>query len=129
MDRERKNIIKFILENYRSLASIMALYFKESPIWSVSVLQYPRDLQYYKIVSDTLYKIYPASKQVKALKTDFEKMLRLQKSMVLQNMIKNAKNSIPEIALPNMKGDTYESLGLLGKIIILSFWNSESQHA
>jgi peroxiredoxin len=122
---ERKNVIKFIIENYKSMASIMALYLKYDS--SDYVLQYPKDLQYYKIVSDTLMKLYPTSKQVKALKTDFDRMLRMQKSMVLQNMIKNAKVSIPEIALPNAKGDTIRITSLLGKIILLNFWSSESK--
>lgn len=122
---ERKTVIKFIIENYKSMASIMALYLKYDS--SDYVLQYPKDLQYYKIVSDTLMKLYPTSKQVKALKTDFDRMLRMQKSMVLQNMIKNAKVSIPEIALPNAKGDTIRITSLLGKIILLNFWSSESK--
>lgn len=122
---ERKNTIKFIIENYKSMASIMALYLKYDT--SEYVLQYPRDLQYYKIVSDTLSKMYPTSKQVKAVKADFDKMYKMEQSLVLQNMIKNAKNSIPEIALPDAKGDTIRITNLMGKIILLSFWSSESK--
>jgi hypothetical protein len=122
---ERKNTIRFIVENFNSMASIMALYLKYDS--TDYVLEYPRDLQYYKIVSDSLSKIYPTSKHVKALKADFEKMLKMQKSEVVKNMIKNAKVSIPEIALPNAKGDTIRITSLLGKIILLSFWSSESK--
>jgi peroxiredoxin len=122
---ERKNTIRFIIENFRSMASIMALYLKYDS--SEYVLEYPKDLQYYKIVSDTLSKIYPTSKHVKALKLDLEKMLKIQKSQVLKSMIKNAKVSIPEISLPNAKGDTIRITSLMGKIILLSFWSSESK--
>jgi peroxiredoxin len=122
---ERKNTIRFIIENYKSLASIMALYLRYDS--TDFVLQFPIDLQYYKIVSDTLIKKYPSSIHVKALKVDFDKMLSMQKSEVLKNMIKNAKSGIPEISLPDSKGDTIRLTSMLGKIILLSFWSSESK--
>ena len=54
-------------------------------------------------------------------------MYKVQKSQIIKNMINNAKVSIPEIALPNAKGDTLHITSLLGKIILLSFWSSESK--
>ena len=122
---ERKNTIRFIIENYKSMASIMALYLMYDT--AEYVLQYPRDLQYFKIVSDTLTKIYPSSRYVKALSANFNKMLNTKKSEVIRNMINHAKSHLPEIALPNAKGDTIKITSLSGKIILLSFWSYESK--
>jgi peroxiredoxin len=122
---ERNKTIRFIVENFQSMASIMALYLKYDS--ADYVLQFPRDLQYYKIVSDSLTKMYPSSKQVKALKFDFDNMLRIQKIELTKNLIKNAKPSIPEISLPNPKGDTIKITSFMGKIILLNFWSYESK--
>ncbi len=122
---ERKNTIRFIIENYKSMASILALYIKYDS--TDYVLEFPKDLQYYKIVSDSLSKKYPSSKQVKALKNDFDNMMKVQKSEETKRIIKNASSTFPEIALPNIKGDTIRLSKFKGKVILLSFWSYESK--
>ena len=107
------------------MASIMALYLKYDSV--NYVLLFPQDLQYYKIVSDSLTKKYPASKQVKALKVDFDNMMKVQRSELTRNLIKNATSTFPEILLPNPKGDTISLTSYVGKIIILNFWSFASK--
>ncbi len=68
---QRKNNIEFILNNINSLASIKALYQRINP--ETYVLYDQHDLQYLKIVTDSLTRHYPNSKQVQALARDFEK--------------------------------------------------------
>jgi len=122
---ERKNTIRFIIENFKSMASIMALYLKYDSV--NYVLLFPQDLQYYKIVSDSLTKEYPASRQVKALKVDFDNMMKVHKSELMRNLIKNTETAIPEISLPNINGDTLSLTRYVGKVIILNFWSFASK--
>ena len=68
---QRKKNIEFIINNINSLASIKALYQRINP--ETYVLYDPHDLQYLKIVTDSLTRHYPNSKQVQALARDFEK--------------------------------------------------------
>lgn len=119
----RKEIISFILNHYHSMASIMALYLKYDT--TSYVLQFPRDLQFYKIVSDTLSKYYPHSQHVIALKRDFKRMMDEKESLGLMNLMKNARQGMPDIALPDAKGDTIHLTSFTGKVILLSFWNTD----
>ena len=66
---QRKKNIEFIINNVNSLASIKALYQRINP--DTYVLYDPHDLQYLKIVTDTLTRHYPNSRQVQAMARDF----------------------------------------------------------
>jgi len=68
---QRKKNIEFIINNTNSLASIKALYQRITP--ETYVLYNPHDLQYLKIVTDSLTRHYPNSKHVQALARDFNK--------------------------------------------------------
>ncbi len=68
---QRKFNIEFIIKNITSLAAIKALYQRIDD--QTYVLYEPRDLQYLKIVSDSLKHYYPNSKHTKALVSDFTK--------------------------------------------------------
>src|SRR5512138_73237 len=70
---QRNKNIGFILGNLNSFASIKALY--QMLDKETFVLYDPRDLQFMKLVSDTLVFHYPDSRLAKALKRDFEKEL------------------------------------------------------
>lgn len=97
--REQRNFnIAFILENMRSLSSIKALYQEIEE--GTYVLFEPRDLQYLKIVSDSLKKYYPESKHTKALVSNFEKELNEFNARRLQA----ATSDMPETILdPDLK--------------------------
>jgi peroxiredoxin len=122
---QRNNSIKFILANMNSFASIKALYQRIDD--NTSVFYDSHDLQFFKLVSDTLNFHYPASKQAKALKRDFEKGLNQMFLAKIENAAKNA----PEITLdPNLKdinGNRVLFSSIKGKYILLSFWASASE--
>ena len=69
LKKQRMNNIEFIISNTGSLASIKALYQRLSP--DAYVLYDPKDLQFYKILTDSLSLHYPNSKHVQALARDF----------------------------------------------------------
>jgi thiol-disulfide isomerase/thioredoxin len=121
----RQKNIEFIINNLKSMASIMAIYQKIDN--DNYVLYDSRDLQYMKIVSDTLGHYYPNSPNVQALTEDFRKELNQMYSKNLQNIAKSS----PVIDLdPNLKDITGKRIALSslkGKVVLLTFWSVESK--
>jgi hypothetical protein len=122
---QRKYNIEFILKNINSLSSIKALYQKINE--DTYVLYETRDLQYLKIVADSLKLHYPDSKHTKALVSNFEKEMSQFNSRKLQM----ATSSLPETRLdPNLKdisGRRIALSSLRGKYVLLAFWSAESR--
>lgn len=125
LKEQRKNNMEFILKNLNSFASIKALYQKIDE--NTYVLYDPRDLQFFKLVSDTLSYHYPHSKQAQALKKNFEKELN---RMVINKIDQLARN-IPETKLdPDLKdfnGKRIALSSLKGKYVLLTFWSAASE--
>jgi peroxiredoxin len=121
---QKKFTIGFVITHYNSMASILALYQKLND--STWVLDSPRDIQYFKIVSDSLGKRYPQSNHVKALRADLNRKLAGHRARVLEQMANNAPVGYPNIILPDQQGDTIQLRSLAGKVILLNFWISTS---
>lgn len=130
MKEQRKFSIGFILDNMESLASITALYQKyDDENWVLNEL---RDLQYLKIVSESLVIIWPESPHVKALVKDIEaKLADYNLSLLLAstgNKTQVASN-YPDLALPNTNGDTLKISSLKARYVLVVFsasWNKPS---
>jgi peroxiredoxin len=122
---QRKKNIEFILKNVNSLASIKALYQRINP--ETYVLYDPKDLQFLKIVTDSLTRHYPNSKQVQALARDFSKEMNQMYTSQIEQIAKNA----PQIKLdPNLKtieGTRIALSSLKGKYVLLAFWSALSK--
>ena len=89
---QRKKNIEFIINNINSLASIKALYQTITP--DTYVLYEPNDLQYLKIVTDSLTHHYPNSKHVQALARDLNNELNkmyVEKIGAMANELPQAK--------------------------------------
>jgi len=121
----RKKNIEFIITNTRSMASIKALYQRIDE--NTYVLYDPKDLQYLKIVSDSLSRYYPGSKNVKALTEDVKKELNQMNARQIENLA----NSSPEIKLdPDLKdinGKRIALSSLKGKVVLVTFWSVDSK--
>ena len=121
----RKKNIEFIITNTRSMASIKALYQRIDE--NTYVLYDPKDLQYLKIVSDSLGRYYPGSKNVKALAEDVKKELNQMTARQIQNLA----NSSPEVKLdPDLNdtnGNRIALSSLKGKVVLLTFWSVDSK--
>ena len=121
---QRKKNIEFIINNINSLASIKALYQRINP--DMYVLYDPHDLQYLKIVTDSLTHYYPNSKQVQALKRDFENEM----NQMNINQIEKISKNMPQIKLdPDLKdvaGKRIALSSLKGKYVLLAFWSTQS---
>ncbi len=120
MNDHRKYTIGFILEHSTSLASFRALYQQYND--NFFVLNKLRDLQFYKIVSDSLVKKYPRVKQVIALRQNTQKLLSQYYSQKLLGFTEAKDIGLPDITLPDNTGDTIHLKSLKAKYILLSFW-------
>lgn len=124
INKERKYTISFILDNINSMASLKAVYQRIDE--NTYVLYQPRDLQFLKIVSDTLSVKYPTSKNVMALKDNFAKELN---NMYLNRLASVAKQVTPKKLDPdllNTEGNRIKLSSLTGKYVLLTFWVTTS---
>lgn len=122
---QRRFNIEFVINNINSLASIKAIYQKLNN--ETYVLYETRDLQYMKILSDSLTRHYPDSRHTKALVKSFEEGLKQMNAAKMNRMI----DTIPETKLdPNLKdinGRQTALSSLRGKYVLLTFWVSGSK--
>ncbi len=125
VDAQRKYTIGFILENISSMASVKALYQRIDE--NTYVLYRPNDLQYLKIVSDSLSVKYPVSKHVRALKDNVAAELN---QMYINRMVSMASEVSPgkaDPALPDMNGKMIRLSSLRGKYVLVTFWATTSE--
>jgi hypothetical protein len=122
---QRKNNIEFILNNLNSLASIKALYQKINP--EAYVLYDQHDLQFLKIVTDSLTRRYPNSKQVQALARDFEKEMNRMYFSQIEQISKNLPKTALDPDLKNIGGNRVALSSLKGKYVLLTFWSVQSR--
>lgn len=123
LKQQRKFNIEFIIKNINSLASIKALYQKIND--QVYVLYEARDLQYLKIVSDSLKVHYPDSKHTKALVSDFEKEMNQFYARRLEQMTSTIPVTKLDPDLPDINGKRIALSSLKGKYVLLAFWSAE----
>ena len=91
------------------------------------VLYKNRDLQYLKIVSDSLQKFYPESNHTKALVADLEKGLGRYNQLRITQMMENMPKTELNVQLPDINKDTVSLLSNRGKYVLLSFWSTDSE--
>jgi thiol-disulfide isomerase/thioredoxin len=125
VEAQRKHNIEFILENITSLASIKALYQRIDE--NTYVLYQPRDLQYLKIVSDSLSVKYPVSKHVRALKENVTSELNRMYIDRLTSMATEASPANVDPVLPDTQGKMIRLSSLRGKYVLVTFWTTTSE--
>jgi peroxiredoxin len=121
----RKKNIEFIISNTRSMASLKAAYQRIDD--NTYVLYEPRDLQYLKIISDSLGRYYPGSKNVKALSEDVKKELNQMYSRQIQSLARTSPETKLDPNLKDLKGNRIALSSLRGKIVLLTFWSVDSK--
>jgi peroxiredoxin len=126
LERHRKASIAYILMHNNSLSSLYALYQQYRP--GYYVFYRTTDIQYFKIVSDSLSKYFPGSQHVTALKAHTKKMIGDYKTQVILQNAGQIKESLPEIALPDLNGDTLTLRSMKGRYVLLSFWAASDRN-
>jgi hypothetical protein len=115
------------LDNLQSLASIGALYQEYAP--GDFVLNSNRDLQFFKLVSDTLNHYYPKVRYVKILKDNYQVMLsELNKKRILQSS-PPPEATIPNLVLPGPNGKKISLLSMNERYVLLSFWSVNQEES
>ena len=129
LNRQRDSSISFIINNMGSLASIMALYQKIND--DTYVLYKNTDLQYIKLVADSLENKYPQSMHVKSLLANKEDLMKQYRNLELQQTISQfgTPSDYPDIKLPDPAGDSVSLQNLNEKMILLSFWASWNEQS
>ena len=130
---QKSDNIRFIVENISSLASVYALYQRVAP--DVYIFNDLKDLQYYKIVADSVRVKYPGSTLANSLANDVDQRLAEYNNMMMINEL--SKDKIKETGLINLEiedvdGNTHSLSDLEGKVVLLNFWaswNDESRLA
>ncbi len=112
---------KFVLENLTSLVSIAAIYQEYTP--DDFVFGSVRDLQFFKLVSDSLTKYYPKHRHVLALKRNFGSMLQNYKVERLLSSATLTDFNLPEVSLPNTENKIKNLSEVDRRFILLNFWN------
>lgn len=121
---QRKKNIGFIINNINSLASIKALYQRINP--ETYVLYDPKDLQYLKIVTDSLTHHFPNSKHVQALASDFAKEMNQMYANKIEQLTKDIPQTKLDPDLKNTEGKRIALSSLKGKYVLLTFWSVRS---
>lgn len=122
IEKHRKASIAFILTHCNSLAAVYALYQQYQP---GSYLFYKTsDLQFFRIVSDSLRKYLPGSKHVIALKTHTDKLISEYNSSLMLSRARQSEMNLPALKLPDPGGDSVALSDLIGRVVLLAFWAS-----
>jgi hypothetical protein len=124
LKEQRNKNIEFVLANLNSFASIKALYQRIDD--NTYVLYDPRDLQFLKLVSDSLIFHFPNSKQARALKKNFEKEMNQMFLDKIEQAARNAPETTLDPDLKNINGNRIALSSLKGKTVLLSFWATSS---
>ncbi len=122
---QRKKNIEFIVTNINSLATIKALYQMITP--ETYVLYEPNDLQYLKIVTDSLTRHYPTSRHVKALASDLKNEMSKMNAAKIEAMAKDFPAVKLDPDLKNTDGKRIALSSLKGKYVLLTFWSFTSK--
>jgi len=117
---------KFVMENPRSFASYYALFQRWDDNTMVMNIMDKKDQIYFSTVATSLNLLYPESERVKHLYNYVLKAkLELRNNENWKKLLKSSETlSYPDIAQPDIKGDTIRLSSLKNKVIILSFWAS-----
>jgi peroxiredoxin len=123
--KQRQYSIAFLLTHYNSLASIYALYQQYQP--GNYIFDKVTDIQFFKIITDSLTKYYPTSRHVISLKAHTDKLLSDYKKQLILQKAGDTESTIPDVKLPDYSGDTIALKSLANRYILLSFWMSTSE--
>ena len=125
---QRDFSIQFIIEHLSSISSIYALYQEIAD--GQFVLGENFDIQYMKIVADSVSKYYPNVPFVRSFVSDArnsEKQFYNLKG--LEEKLKDANTNDLDLDLPDQNGNNIKLSSLKGKTVLLYFWSTKSKES
>lgn len=121
LEAYKKFSYQFVLDNLHSLCSIAALYQEVGP--SEFVFGRKRDMQFFKLATDTLTKYYPRHRHVQALKRNFDVMYESLKLEHLLDKVSTVESSLPDLLLPSSNGKEISLSDIKQRYVLLNFYN------
>jgi len=126
---QKRFTIRFLVENVKSLSSVYALYQKFDEEYYV--LGEDTDLQYYKIVADSLESVYPDVSLVHSLREDVKKREALYEEKRQMDMLMSMaeETGMPNLSIPDREGNEISLSELKGKVVLVIFWASGNEES
>lgn len=109
----------FIMKHATSPASYYALYQKIDG--NLGIMDEVEDLHYFKVVASSLTALYPESQYTKAIMNHLKQISKAIRDRRLANVIHDTRGSLPDINLPNTRGDMVSLHSLKDKYVVLDF--------
>lgn len=122
--------IKFIVENLSSPASVYALYQRITP--ELYLLNDLKDLQYYKIVADSMKVNFPKSTLTKTILNDVNERVSNYNSMLTMSKLSDItieETGHVDLNIEDPDGQAIKLSSLDGKVVLVSFWASWNQES
>jgi len=129
--QQKKSHIRFIVQNLSSLSSVYALYQRIAP--DVYIFNELRDLQYFKIVADSVGARYPGSSLAMSLTQDVRSRFEDYQTMITLNELSKTnqvESGLIDLVIEDEEGTEQSLKALEGKVVLLNFWaswNTESR--
>lgn len=126
VEEQRMHNIKYIIEHLKSFSSIKALYQRLNE--NAYVLYRPTDAQYLKLVSDTLNKYYPRSKQAISLAQNLETEINNMRMNSLTALAAEVEGTDMDVELTSIEGKRIRLSSFRNKsYVLLTFWSAGSK--
>lgn len=126
--KQKRYTIRYLVENMTSLSSVYALYQKYDD--ESLVLGNETDLQYFKVVADSLEIVHPNSSLTKSLRADVSRReARYREQSQLNTLLSMVDKEVGmlDLSIPDRNGQERDLSSLKGKVILVSFWASGNQ--
>lgn len=127
---QKKHNIRYILDNMSSLASIYALYQRVTS--DLYIFNNIYDLQYFKIVADSVKVRYPESILTQTLVNDVKNRLgEYNRTIAIKKLTDSAdiETGLVNLEIENVEGRSVSLKSLKGKVVLLTFWASWNEQS
>jgi len=128
--QQKRFIIKYLVQHMTSLSSIYALYQKYDD--QAMVLSEEADLQYFKVLADSLESAYPNSSLTKSLRADIEsRQFQYQETIQMNELLRLAdeESGMLDLTIPDRDGKEIKLSSFKGKVVLLVFWASGNRES
>lgn len=129
--KQKRFTIKYLVEHMGSLSSVYALYQKYDE--EDLVLNLEGDLQYFKVVADSLETTFPNSSLTKSLRADIQQReTAFSETAQLNTLLEMADEEISgmlELSIADRDGKEIELSSLRGKVTLVAFWASGNKES
>ncbi|MFO7670433.1 MAG: TlpA disulfide reductase family protein [Bacteroidales bacterium] len=125
---QKRFTIRYLLEHTHSLSSVYALYQKYDEDNLVMGLQ--SDLQYFKVVADSLALTHPNSSLTKSLQADIAlREAEFQRTSQLNSLLEMAEEPVGflDLSIPDRDGKKITLSDYKGKAVMVIFWASGNE--